>query len=517
MVIKLLVSLTVLQALCCTDLCGSNDSKTTGALTEALWEAIKKYKAPEFDQTPVNPVDVVKPFFDSAKSEIKHSYLDDDAPPTQPIVSDDIYWPEGIFGVPQSQEVSEALLDQITKLLKLGADPHRTDNGLSMLQIAILKGDLKLIEILLAYRADPYEENSFYHSYDGMHPLAMAINLKSENRLQIITALVKNGVLMGVRIPAGKNMKNIDIPETSLTPIKYALLNDDIAVVEHLASLKAYVHLHDLLNWAAREGHVKVIEILNDWIKKMHIGQKISKNYQLNVDGSSNKYRSSEVALCTAAYAGQVGATRALLAFHDIDVNVCPGNKPALHCAVASGHAEVVRELIKDPRIKVNADDAYSHKAIYWAIMPTVFADCLRELLSNPDIDVNAQISHSNNETALYTAVINNKVEATRILLQDSRLNVNMIIDKDKTIVGLLAGNCNIVGLLAGNCNVVNFEDDESFRLLCNDRRTIINPEDCVCALASPCCSSGMCDKHQFLKKARSRKIKREQDGCTCC
>jgi len=413
---ELLMVFVIVQALCGTYTCSSFDRNRRLDIfkkTVALWELIHQFKKPKFTGKQHETPEVTL-------TEVN-------------LLEEKAEFPEAIFGVPQSQEDSNAQLRQITKLLRSGADPNETEskkskNGPSMLQVAILKGDLRLVEILLEHGANPY-----HRSMDGMHPLAMAINLKSENCLAIISALLKKGNLMNIDIPAGKNMMNIDIPETSLSPIQYAFLNGDLAVVEHLASRGAYVHLHDLLIWAFQKGHVGVIEILNDWIKKMPSEDQESNNYQ-NENRPSNKYRSSQEALFVAVSAGHLGAMRALLAFHDIDVN--------------------------------------------------------------------AQINRRN-ETVLYKAVKDNRVEFTKALLEDPRIDVNKIISGGKTIVGLLAGNC----------NDVNFSDHESFKLLCADPRAIIDSEDCVCTLAGPCCNSGMCDKHQFLKKARRRK----QGGCCIC
>jgi len=472
---KLQMSLIIVQALCGTYAYGSSSKKTDIKIdknTEALWEAIKRFKAPEFNKT---PVDVVKPFFDSATSGDKTGYLD--ALPIQRVVPDDS-WPEGIFGVAQSQKDSDALFGEITFRLKSGANPNETKNGWSMLQEAILRGDSKLVKKLLENGA-----NQYHRSMDEMHLVAMAINLESDERFAIISLLIRyiEGKFMSIDIPAGKNMKNIDIPKTFLSPIQYALLNGDLALVKHLASLGAHVHLQDLLNWAAREGRVGVIEILKNWVKEMPSEHQEAKNY-----------RSSVEALCTAAYAGQVDSTRALLAFHDINVNACPGNKidfnvcpanqPALHCAVVSGHANVVRELLKDPRTEVNADDADRQKATYWAVRRNSLAGCLRELLSSPKIRINASL--------LYTAVKNDNIEATRMLLQDQRIDVNEIIRCDKTTIGLIAEYCNFFSMVP----------EKSFKLLCADSRVIINPEDRVCRYASAC------NIHKFLAETRIKK-----------
>jgi len=458
---KLQVSLTLLQALCGTYACSSFDSKKT----KELWELIHQFK---------------KPTFTGKKYET----------PEVNLLEEKAEFPEAIFGVPQSQDVSDTQLRQITELLKSGADPNETDNGMSMLQGATLQNAPELVEILLEHGANPY-----HRSMDGMHPLAMAINLESENRLKIITALVKKGNLMNIKIPAGKNMMNIDIPETFLTPIEYALLNDNIAnhdpgLVDHLASLGASVHLHNILKWAAQKGYVGAIYTLNDWIKEMPIEHKNSKNYQSNENQSSDKYRSSEVALCTAAHTGQVGATRALLAFHDIDVNACPENKPALHCAVMSRHAEVVRELLSDPRTDVNAVDKQGCQAIYLAIRYNSLADCLRELLLSPKIKIDASLLH--------TAVIDNNIEATGMFIKDQRIDVNEIIRDGKTTVGLIAGYCKFIGMDAY----------ESFKLLCDDPRTVIDSNDCVCP------DVNVCEKHKFLEEARIRKQNKREKEC---
>jgi len=341
-------------------------------------------------------------------------------------------FPEAIFGVPQSQEDSNAQLRQITKLLRSGADPNETEskkskNGPSMLQVAILKGDLRLVEILLEHGANPY-----HRSMDGMHPLAMAINMESDERLAIISLLVQqmSGKFMSITIPAGKNMKNIDIPETSLSPIQCALLNGDLAVFELFASLRARRvrrapdDLQYLINWGAREGRVEVIKALNDWMPRLPSKQR-------------RTYRSFTHALYCAIKAGNVNATRELLNFSDININdAYYRGFTALHWAVyfynrsaETNDIEVVRALLNDSRIYFDVN-AYTLtyrpvKPIHIAAHRDYSGNCLRELLSDPDIQVNA-LDPVFNDTALCRAVKKNNINAIKVLLEDSRTNLDV-------------------------------------------------------------------------------------------
>jgi len=493
-VTKLLVSLTVLQALCCTDLCGSFDPEKT----RMLWAAIQKYKAPEFESTEVNALEETTDL------------------------------PVNIFGVPQGQDVSDAWFFTITTFLQSGGNPNETksQNGRSMLQSAILQEDPRLVERLLLYGANPV-----YVSNDGVTPLAMALNIEDKDcRAKIISALRDRGILID---------RAISLEEQSL---QYALLNKNLAVIERIFSYEAKVNLQNLLNRAAREGNVGIIGTLNDCIKKMPRNRR-------------KTYRSFTEALCIAAKHGRVESTRALLVFFDSDsgVNAHYQGKTPLCVAIENCKNEVVGVLLDDPRTDVNACTANSVRPIHLAVVYDPTAVCLRKLLSHPKIEVNAQgydgetalhkamnsgaidviqallehrkidvnqlniiingaISseeqylryaryydrHIDRYNALYQALRSKNVKAIEILLKHPKISVNKIIKEDRTIVGLLAQDC---------------DDDrnEGLELLCADHRTIIDPHDCVCS------EYPACKKHKLLKQALKRKQNCCHCGCACC
>ena len=99
---------------------------------------------------------------------------------------------------------------------------------------------------------------------------------------------------------------------------------------------------------------------------------------------------------------------------------------PALYIAVFLKNIEVVKTLLEDARVDVNAQNFVGRTALHLAVENN-YKEILTELLKDPNIKVNLQ--DKNGRTALHLAAEKNRLELVKALLKDTRIDVNA---KDK-------------------------------------------------------------------------------------
>ena len=123
-----------------------------------------------------------------------------------------------------------------------------------------------------------------------------------------------------------------------------------------------------------------------------------------------------------------ISILRLLLERPSTDLNLADVNgSTALHLATFCGNIEAVRLLLDDPRVDVNLKD------LQFQMTPLISAagrdniDILKLFLDVQSVDVNLTFPGSDNGevTALMWAVMNSKIEAVKLLLDDPRVEVN--------------------------------------------------------------------------------------------
>ena len=121
---------------------------------------------------------------------------------------------------------------------------------------------------------------------------------------------------------------------------------------------------------------------------------------------------SAHDALDWAVYETQVDSVRVLLQDPRVDLNA--HNSQAFLSAVRSRNTEVMDMFLADPRFNVAADD---NTIIRGMARTTNDLDLFKRILKMPNVDPSAQYND-----ALMGAVMNNKADVVKILLQDQRV-----------------------------------------------------------------------------------------------
>ncbi|KAI2503197.1 serine/threonine kinase [Fragilaria crotonensis] len=128
-------------------------------------------------------------------------------------------------------------------------------------------------------------------------------------------------------------------------------------------------------------------------------------------------------ALHAASASGHVEVVRELLRNNTVDVNLrTVGGSAAIHMASEDGHVEVVRELLRNSTVNVNLRSVSGSTALIYASQ-NGHVEVVRELLRNNT--VNANLQRNDGGTALYMASQNGHLEVVRVLLQSNKVDVN--------------------------------------------------------------------------------------------
>ena len=138
-------------------------------------------------------------------------------------------------------------------------------------------------------------------------------------------------------------------------------------------------------------------------------------------------------ALVNAAQLGEVGIVRLLLHQPLIDVNACRNvwtgeHTSALFEACLSEHFEVVELLLSHPRIDVNTLSSYTTDQIYSPLMCACASgnlEIVTLLLSHPDIDIN--LIAPSDDSALALAVRGEHPDCVALLLRCPGIDVNAV------------------------------------------------------------------------------------------
>ena len=140
---------------------------------------------------------------------------------------------------------------------------------------------------------------------------------------------------------------------------------------------------------------------------------------------------SNESKLIDAAFSGNVGEVKALLAVPGIDVNAEDINgRSALMLAAGGGRTAIVQDLLAfqpqdgQPGINVNARDKNGWSALMMAARGG-HTEMIKSLLAFPGIDVN-EAKDEYGRTALILAVSSRSTEVVRVLLAFPGIDVNI-------------------------------------------------------------------------------------------
>lgn len=115
--------------------------------------------------------------------------------------------------------------DIVEILLKAGASPNVGNSFNTPLTLAIEKGDVKLVQLLLSHKADTNLKDNF-NRIPLLNAVKQAIDKKSTVTLEIVEALLKAGA-------------NPNIGDNFDTPLALAIEKEDVKLVQLLLTYKA--------------------------------------------------------------------------------------------------------------------------------------------------------------------------------------------------------------------------------------------------------------------------------------
>lgn len=292
-------------------------------------------------------------------------------------------------------EAQKAAFNSIKQILKNGISANTKENGLSVLELAILTGSLELVELLLHYKANPN-----YITRDGTTPLVMALNslgtIDKKVSLKIINALIKAG--------AKVNMAIIDpLTKDHLMPLEIAIINHDIKAQVLLGGYYAVRDRYALIDAAKKNDDSERAQAL------VHTG------LDLNLQD-----KEGNTALMWATQRGDTALAQALIAAGaDLDLQDDYGNT-AFTLAAKHKNFAIVQALIA-AGVDINHQDNYGNTAFMWAAEKYPI---LARFLINAGVDLN--LKNGNGNTALMlVAIKNDRVSTAQDLIHaGAKLNV---------------------------------------------------------------------------------------------
>ena len=142
---------------------------------------------------------------------------------------------------------------------------------------------------------------------------------------------------------------------------------------------------------------------------------------------------------------GREQSCQLLLQHPKIEVNArsTSDNETALIGAVKQGHANIVKQLLNDPRVEVNAHDTEGMTPLMYAVRNGREESC-QLLLQHPHIEVNAVDDRG--MTALHLAFAYN-IEVFASLLNDSRVEPNIMIQNSMKMLDRCVISCSTEGI----------------------------------------------------------------------
>jgi ankyrin repeat protein len=288
--------------------------------------------------------------------------------------------------------LTEAVLDgdlvDVQDLLRAGADPnHKDPLGYPMLQLAAARGQVQMVELLLAAGADPLVPDTRMGA-SALHKAAIG------GVVEVARVLLDHGAFIDQRAP-------ID----GQTPLWDAVLYKRLPMVEYLLERGADPELKALGGFAPGD------------LEPFFLGDDFGPYREAIERHRRARSERADDPLRLAALRGDVAKVRELIA-DGADVNrMAPDGHTPLLDAAREGHADVVEVLLNagaDPRIvdHGNMKATPAHKAGYMG-----HADVARLLVADPRLELDAQ-GPFNGYTALHDAIWHGHVETARVYIE---------------------------------------------------------------------------------------------------
>ncbi|MBP5427217.1 MAG: ankyrin repeat domain-containing protein [Clostridiales bacterium] len=233
---------------------------------------------------------------------------------------------------------------------------------------------------------------------------------RNKNVARVEEIIKKEGVRINLRV----RTKNGELP------IHIACMNGCIEIVKKLLERARELEDFDYVNERATRGGTA-----------LHIACTVGNRrlvtlllfYGASINRTDNKYDSTS--LWTACISGATDIVTLLLRQKKVcvDVNKAAYNgDTALHRACIDGTAEMVKELLLHPDIKVNIANSEKFTALHLACIKGDLKK-VEYLLKHPDIDINA--NGKKDETPLQIACGKGIVDMVRLILSHKGVNIN--------------------------------------------------------------------------------------------
>jgi uncharacterized protein len=292
------------------------------------------------------------------------------------------------FGSSLPTAVLDGDLVGVQELLRAGADPNRKDPlGYPPLQLAAARGQVQMVELLLAAGADPLLLDTRMGA-SSLHKAAIG------GAVEVARVLLDHGAFV-----------NQQAPLDGQTPLFDAVLYKHLPMVEFLLDRGADPELGAL-------GGVTPADL-----EPFFLGEDFGPYREAIERARRRRAERARDPLRLAALAGDANRVRELVdGGVDIDRIAPDGNSPLLDAA-REGHADVVEVLLAagaDPRVvdQGNMKATPAHKAGYMG-----HAEVARLLVADPRLELDAQ-GPFNGYTALHDAIWHGHTETARVYIE---------------------------------------------------------------------------------------------------
>ncbi|GIY72668.1 transient receptor potential cation channel subfamily A member 1 homolog [Caerostris darwini] len=237
--------------------------------------------------------------------------------------------------------VSKGHLEIVEILLKKGADVKTTfDNSSHPLHLAAISGNVDIVKCLLKHGAAVNCVNNF-----GETPLHKAA---AYNASDVIDFLLKNGA----------NLESHD--NSHFTPLLIAVAEGHVDAIKTLLKYKAKINVLDNMDrsvifWASQENHKKSLLTL------------LKQEYSADLVNRCDHYDNSPLHI--AALKGFLEVSEVLLNCGAEIERKNEHEQTPLHLAAKNGHVDIVQLLIKKSKTIVNAEDENANTPLHHAAM----------------------------------------------------------------------------------------------------------------------------------------------------